>query len=207
MNLLPAPIRAKISARRSLARWIILYAASGVILVLITLGLRVQQASFRSNTARLEREATLDAEASSRLIAIQADIQQLSRTVSFNAKLALPVLTSDLLAVIAESLPTTIALNSLALTPSFASAPPNPAEAPLPPSPVTLILELSGFARSDLDIASLVANLDQHPLFDRATLEYSRPRDLSGLTVREFALTLEVNLASRSPLAASDKAP
>lgn len=207
MNLLPEPIRTKIAARRSVTRWIVLYATSGSLLVLITLGLRLQQASLRSDAARLEREATLDAEATARLVAIQSDIQQLSRTISFNARLALPVLTSDLLAVLAESLPTSITLNSVTLTPSFASAPPNPAETPLPPSPVSLLLEISGIATSDLDIATLVAHLDQHPLFDRAILEHSRSRVLESRTVREFAMSLEINLAVRSPLTASASTP
>ncbi len=203
MNLLPAPTQERISSKRSVARWVAVYAAAVALLLLITIGLRVHQASLRSATARLEREASLDAEASAKLDGIRNDIQSLSRTISFNARLALPVLTSDILAVIAESLPPSITLTSVALTPSFASAPPNPGETPLPPSPVSLALELTGVARSDLDIASLVASLDAHPLFDRATLDHARPRDLAGLTVREFSLSLEVNLAARSPLSAS----
>lgn len=203
MNLLPEPTRLKIAARRSVTRWVGLYAASGALLVLITLALRIQQASVHADTQRLEREATLDAEATARLTALQSEIEQLSRTISFNARLALPVLTSDLLAVIAEALPPTMTLNNIAVTPSFASAPPSPNETPMPPSPVTLLVEVSGIARSDLDVASLVATLDQHPLFDRATLEHSRSRDLNGLAVREFALSLEVNLAVRSPIASA----
>ena len=203
MNLLPAPTREKISSKRAVTRWVVLYACAGAVLLIITIGLRVHQASLRSATARLEREASLDAEASAKLDAIRADIERLSRSITFNARLALPVLSSDILAVIAESLPNSITLTSVAMTPSFASAPPVPGETPLPPSPVSLALELSGVARSDLDIASLVASLDAHPLFDRATLDHARPRDLSGLTVREFSLSLEINLAARSPLTAS----
>ncbi|MGD9691808.1 MAG: PilN domain-containing protein [Phycisphaerales bacterium] len=203
MNLLPAPTRERISSKRSVARWIALYASAGAVLVLITVGLRVHQASLRSSAARLEQEASIDAEATAKLTAIRTDVETLSRSITFNARLALPVLTSDILAVIAEALPQSITLTSVAMTPSFASAPPNPGETPLPPSPVSLALELSGVARSDLDIASLVASLDAHPLFDRATLDHARPKDLDGLTVREFSLSLEVDLASRSPLSVS----
>jgi len=57
--------------------------------------------------------------------------------------------------------------------------------------------ELTGIAKSDMQISVLLENLERHPLFQHVQLDYSKARIINETEVREFRVVFEIDLEHR----------
>ena len=60
-----------------------------------------------------------------------------------------------------------------------------------------LMSELTGVAKSDIQISVLLENLETHPLFQHVQLDYSKAATLNDTEIREFRVVFEIDLEHR----------
>jgi hypothetical protein len=132
----------------------------------------------------------------------------LAKQVKIQRELSPPLKTTQAMATIAQLMPLRVALRSLTLVgkrPTPAVAPKESNKKPaakgraskkpekvVPVDPMKI--ELIGLAPSDGDIAELVGQLSNHPLFTGVKLVFSREATVGDLIAREFRIELEVPL-------------
>jgi hypothetical protein len=65
------------------------------------------------------------------------------------------------------------------------------------PAPRSLTGELSGFALTDLQVAELVARIEDIGFFDKVSLDFSRSRTVRGVKARGFRISVHADLDAR----------
>jgi Tfp pilus assembly protein PilN len=156
---------------------------------LATLGPQVAGAHERRNTlAQLEKEKS-----------------QLSVQAATYRKVAPPLTTTSVIAVIGDLIPSSLALKALSVSspPAQPKAPQSKDKAhrkrkkteiqPIEP----MKLDLVGLASTDLDVARFERRLVEHELFSHVKLIFSRPIEIGELAAREFRIEAQTPLDRR----------
>ena len=114
---------------------------------------------------------------------------------------------STLLAAVTNALPHNASLTQFNITPKqiIANAPPTRKESAeskfqkiqdqrmgQPQSTTVFIMEATGLAGTDVDVAKFIANLISNPLLTGVDLVYSQEKVVEGRMVREFQVRMEV---------------
>ncbi|TVQ60250.1 MAG: hypothetical protein EA379_08560 [Phycisphaerales bacterium] len=193
IDLTPPACRQRIVRKSVTRRWVLSYACVAVAIVVILLPLRIGVVAKRSHLSWLQREAALDADFERQLNEMQDKMDRLVAIAARYESVAWPIDLSDVIAVIADVMPRSVTLTSLTITPRMQRE----RGADAARSPSSVVLELAGIAPTDLDVATLLAGFESHHLFDRVSIDHSRPTTIRGVESREFGATCEIELASR----------
>lgn len=197
-ELMPSSCRARVRARTTVRRWLIAYGAVAITLGCLIAPLRIAEAARKSELASLTRELELDAEYTSSVAAMRTDMERLLRSISIQEEMGWPVRVTDVLAVVAGSMPDTVALTSLTMTPqTVRSRGADGKEA----QSRRIVVELIGVSATDVDVANLIAQLESRALFDSVTIDHARSRKIGGVEAREFGVTCTIEAASRMMVA------
>lgn len=205
INFLPKSYIRKRKRQRRLFR------QSGLIVVaLVCLGfwfVGLKAESYRLANLAKQTEAAV-ASASSNLVQIKDYQKQkaaLKAEHEINRQLAQPVSYSQILQVLGALMPDEVALTRLMLN----SQRPEPAKAKeaehkksrnarqrakSADEPDFIEVEIDGLAPDDISVASLISELDAHPLFSSVKIRSSRSVETRGVVARQFYLSATVDL-------------
>lgn len=202
IDLIPQSCRVALGRRARIRRWIGVYALGigGVVAACIS------TAATESNRAKerdaLQRDVRMKWEQNEEAQRVWKQIQELEGTIARYERLAWPVRITDVIAVIGEQLPQSLALTSLTLTPRQESVSVSRGRArdktKKPELPRTLMaIEIEGVAPTDLALSQFVSGIEAHPMFRSVVLDFARSRQVDGVDARGFRVTCEVDLSAR----------
>lgn len=171
---------------------------------------RGQTASMRREVESLEAQAQTVQQQRTASAKLLTEYKALLHQTRVQRELAQPVTQTQVLSVLGDVLPSTVTLTQVevaATRPKPASmedaaAKPKPgskksagAKAEAAASgPEYLTIRVQGVAPDDLTVANLVGTLSEHPLFGEVRLRHSRAVSLMDATVRNFEMTMRVDL-------------
>ena len=196
VDLLPDSIRTRSEAGMVIGRYITI-----AIVVVIALVALSTHAHIRLEQIRSDYEAA--EEKSRQVLAVEAEAKRLRNALSEIAqslkeydRIAPPLRMVDLQALIISQFPPSMTLESLDMRvehgpPAFD---PRLKETKNAKPVRELRAELTGFARSDLDVSELVKRLDSLELLSGVALDYSRSRMIRERQAREFRVSFRVDL-------------
>ncbi len=207
-DLLPADCRRSFERRRVRRRWIIGYGAAFTLLAMLQATVSVRSGDLlgvrNDLRGQVQERLAQDGEA----MALAAEIRDLEQRIARYNTLASPVRMTEVLRTIGAFVPPDATATSITMTPRIersrtAAQPGQPAEEIVNRY---MVLELQGYAETDITIASIVAGIDANPLFSSVVLDYSRQRELDGIPVREFRVHSEISLDERYEFYVSEAA-
>lgn len=196
IDLMPASSRARLRGRSATRRWWVAYAGIAGVAALATGAFRLRAMHDARTRDRLILEVALDEDFQREIAEIEAQGAASREAIIRHARIAWPVELSDVIGVIAEVVPEPVTLTSIAVTPRLEPERPGD-KSGLPPAPLALTVELAGVAPTDLEVASLIAGLEDSRLFSRVAMDHARQTVGAGAVAREFGLTCEIDLVSR----------
>lgn len=209
VDLLPDSMRARTQARVTASRNLTIVALMAVVIILAATQASVSRSRAEAGLASLSVQSQrLEAnEAKVRLIR-----QEIAEYASLNARywsVETPIPIARVIAAIIHQMPESMSFDRIDLQTERTRSSPRTrtgGHQDLTGSPPRLLVgELSGFARTDLDIAGFAERLGAMPPFSKVTLDFSRPRTVRGRNAREFRLSFVIDLATRYVIA--DEAP
>ncbi len=200
IDLMPEASRARLGQRSRSRRWIALYAGTAAFFVVAGVGLNVARRAKLPAVGELRAQVNFDAEQRAKAAKIRSQQKNIEALLNRQDLLAFPVQQSEVIAVIGEMTPRTMALTSLSSSPrrdrGLARVRAAEGENPVPEFS-KLLIEVEGLAKNDQDVANFVQGLEDHPLFGQIALDYTRRTEVAGVTVREFGVTSEIDLTAR----------
>ena len=196
IDLMPVESRRRLARRTQRRRWVIAYTSTAATVALVAIGLQVRAASARAELDILLRQVELDNDQARRIESLRTEHDRVAASIERHNALAWPVEITDLLGVIAEAMPPSVALSGLTITPVL-ERDRGAQSGETIASISSITIELTGVAPSDLDIASLISGLETRSLFDRVAIDHSRSATIRGVEAREFGVTCQVNFHSR----------
>ncbi len=201
MNLIPLAYRNRL--RRGRTR-------RSVAVALAISGLAIGAVGWSLHAAVLHRRAELEDlklfVADMRAVAADARaledrIAQLNDELDAQGELQHPVQVSAMMATLCGLMPDSVTLDSMELRASLRSIEPGAGKGASSKSETQdqhfMVCEVTGVARSDLDVADFVGRLTDHPLYQEVALDYSRPHTVRGISGRTFRISCNVDLDRR----------
>ncbi len=197
IDLLPDSIRARGQAGVITGRYIVS--------VVIAVGMLTLSATHSRLILDLARERlTLEEKEANKVLAAEAkghrlrsQLKEMRDFVVRYEQIALPLDLSRVMATIINLLPESASLDRLdayAGPSSGGRSSRSRGRGEEGPRPRSMTGELSGFARTDLDVAELVTALESLDLFEHVSLDFSRTRTVRGLPAREFRISFRADL-------------
>lgn len=195
IDLMPGSCKVRVRSRRTARRWWGAYALVVGAVALATVGLRVRSITDRRVRDALLQEVALDQDYDRQLEELRIRSGAVRDTIVRHEQLAWPVPLPDVIGALSEVVPEAVALTSITVTPKL--EPERVGKPSGPPPALALTLEATGVAPTDLDVATLIAGLEDRGLFARVAMDHARETTVRGGRAREFGLTCEIDLASR----------
>lgn len=201
IDLMPESCRAKLGRKRQIRFWIAMYAVTASVVIGGNTLFELSKSRLRSESATIRAKVALDAEQRVKAKQVRDEIRRIELSLDRNARIAWPIDISDIIASIGSETPDSVYLTKIALVPRqerVSSARRARKEGEPEPLPRTRIqIECAGVSPDDHAMASFVAGLEAHPLFERLAVEHVRPLVIGGREVKEFGVTCEVDLFHR----------
>jgi cell division protein FtsB len=204
MNLIPQTYRARMRRGRTRRSVAIALAISGLAIGVVGWSLHVGVLHERAELEDLKsyvaemRAVAADAQA------LQDRIDDLHRQLEAQQTLQHPVNVSHIMATLCGLMPASVTLDSMELRSSLRSLEggggAGRANLPIKDEEKTervMICEVTGVARSDLDVADFVGRLTDHPLYREVALDYSRPVTVREVSGRSFRISCNIDLERR----------
>ncbi|MFG0253247.1 MAG: PilN domain-containing protein [Phycisphaerales bacterium JB038] len=202
MNLIPHAYRARLRRGRTRRSVAIALCVSGLAIGLIGWSLHVAVMQRRADLNDLKsfvaemRSVAADAEA------LQARITDIDLKLQTQQELQHPVEVSAMLATLCSLMPSSATLDSMELRTSLRAIEGSDADQGRSSLPIKdeestreiMICEVTGVAKSDLDVADFVGRLTDHPLFQQVALDYSRPVVVRETAGRTFRISCQMDL-------------
>ena len=209
MDLMPASCREWLGRRLRVRRWTLAYLATACSLTGAYLWTGVGASGRGAEMARLSGELKQRWMRDEQVQTLLREIQQVETMVTRYNRLAWPVRVTEAIDAVGASMPDAASLTSLQITPreEQGKVPVKKTgnEKPAEVGPRTfMVLEMEGVARTDQDVALLVAGLEKRGLFSRVALDYTRALSVDGTDSREYRLTCEVDLSLRYAVASAE---
>lgn len=165
-------------------------------------------AGLREHASQIEIEGNAAREQVKEVVRLQGEFQKLTRTLTVQRDVALPVSCSTLMATITHLMPKDVVLSDLNMDAGKPTPPQREPEADkkgkksakkgaapvAPPKTNVMRIELKGLSPDDARIADLVGRLTDCPAFTNVKLEYARAAEIEGMTGRQFRVSLAVRL-------------
>ncbi|MCC6682730.1 MAG: hypothetical protein IT445_17655 [Phycisphaeraceae bacterium] len=206
INFLPETFRLQAEIRRRKYRHMLLLVIFAVSLVGWAVVERGRNLGPRDYAAALEAEVKIAREQMSEMVRLRSEQQSLLRQVELQRELSQPIGHTQVIAVLSQILPPSVALTDLEV--DTHRPPPQPLEEPgkkkrsssskttTADTPVEdyLQIDLQAVAPDDLTVANVIGDLADHSLFEQVTMKYSRPTQRQGIDARQFRLSMRVRL-------------
>lgn len=189
VNFLPDSFYQKRARRRRTWRQRALVLGVAGLLGLWSLSVFSGTSDLRQRAEQLESDAQAAQLHRTALVQLREQHAALDKQVAVRRELVQPIGYAQTLAVLTAMLPDSITLEKLSLTTVLQHE-----EGDAQPQNDHIALSMEGLALDDLTVASLVADLDDSPLFDNVKLRGSRGETVRGIAARRFRVDLTLNL-------------
>lgn len=202
LDLMPASCREWLGRRLRVRRWTLAYVAAIGSLAGAYLWIGAGDSVRREEMTRLSSELKQRWQRHEQVQGLLREIQEVETMVTRYNRLAWPVRVTEAVDAVGASMPAAASLTSLQITPREEQVrvpvkKSSDAAIPDAGSKTFMVLEMEGVARTDQDVAQLVAGLERRGLFSRVALDYTRALIVDGTDSREYRLTCEVDLSLR----------
>ena len=176
------------------------------------MGLKAHRVSLERTAARIEDTVKTEKGSLGVLAGLQSEQEQLLKRLELREQLLPPVSYAQIISAISQTIPGEVAVTEMVMKSVHPKPEPIETDAEREArlagqtrkdkktpektyEPHLVGIEMQGIAPDDLTVASLVQQLDRHPLFSRVTMRASRSVNTSqGLQAREFSLTATVDM-------------
>ncbi len=197
IDLLPDVIRARSQAGVVAGRYIV-----SLIIAVVLLGLAATHSRLMLDLARqrlrvAEEQADIVLSAEATATNLRETLDATSEYIRRYELIAMPVEISRVVATLVNLLPESTTLDRIDIkagTPNAGRSARGRARKGAGPARRSLTGELSGFALSDLQVAELVARIEDIGLFDQVSLDFSRSRTVRGVQARGFRISVRADL-------------
>ena len=197
IDLLPDAIRARSQAGIVAGRYIV-----SLIIAVVLIGLAATHSRLMLDLARqrlrvAEEQADIVLSAEATAINLRETLDATSEYIRRYELIAMPVEISRVVATLVNLLPESTTLDRIDIkagTPNAGRSARGRARKGAGPARRSLTGELSGFALSDLQVAELVARIEDIGLFDQVSLDFSRSRTVRGVQARGFRISVRADL-------------
>lgn len=201
IDLMPSATRARAESRMRAGRIVALGVAVVSILVLVTTHAHIRLDRMRDALAETQERANAALATEAKANELRAQIADIQSIIDRYQRIAMPFEVSGLVSALVHVLPDGMTFGRIDLHAgakrSVRTARSRSDEEESGPASRIMTIELGGFAPDDRAIAEYVARLDDHPLFQQVSLDFSRTRIIRERTAREFRLSLMVDLERR----------
>ncbi len=213
IDLMPDRCRESLGRRRRVRRWITAFLCASAIFGAVHWTQHARSASLEREHRRLADSVKEAWDRNQEVQRLLVEIQHAEDSITRYNRLAWPVRVGDVVAAIGATIPPSVSLTSLAITPREerrAAAPRKPgdaqAAAPAEGPKTFMVIEAEGVTPDDAGLASLVSGLEASPLFSKVSLDYARSGVVDGIEARLFRLTTEIDLSVRYSLSQTGSA-
>ncbi len=197
IDLLPDAIRARSQAGIVAGRYIV-----SLIIAVVLLGLAATHSRLMLDLARqrlrvAEEQADIVLSAEATATNLRETLDATNEYIRRYELIAMPVEISRVVATLVNLLPESATLDRIDIragTPNAGRSARGRAREGAGPARRSLTGELSGFALSDLQVAELVARIEDIGLFDQVSLDFSRSRTVRGVKARGFRISVRADL-------------
>ncbi len=197
IDLLPDAIRARSQAGIVAGRYIV-----SLIIAVVLLGLAATHSRLMLDLARqrlrvAEEQADIVLSAEATATHLRETLDATNEYIRRYELIAMPVEISRVVATLVNLLPESATLDRIDIkagTPNAGRSARGRARKGAGPARRSLTGELSGFALSDLQVAELVARIEDIGFFDQVSLDFSRSRTVRGLKARGFRISVRADL-------------
>jgi Tfp pilus assembly protein PilN len=158
-----------------------------------------RQTKLEQLAAMLETQTLAASEQSKQYQALREQESRLNQRLRVQQQLALPVTHTQVLATLSRLMPPPLTLQHLAITCPRAT-PQSPGAAArsngggMAAGLGAMRVTLTGLSPDDGEVANFVGHLTEHVLFSDVKLNFTRPVEINGLTVREFEVEMQLLL-------------
>ncbi len=177
INFLPPSYVRRQARRRRRVRQFVLAGAMVASLGVWWLGQKGQTVALERYATALEVEASAAVEQRSELVRLREEHKLLINQVKVHRELAQPVRHTQMIGVLGAGLPDSVTVTELDMV-----------------TPDEVRIEIEALAPDDLAVATAVAAISDHPLFDGVRMESSRQVERYGVIARKFRLSTTVPL-------------
>ena len=200
INLLPDSFRAQSEAGVVAGRYVV-----SLLIAVVLLGLAATHSRLMLDLARqrlrvAEEQADLALSADTRAAQLREQLDDSRDFIRRYQLIAMPIEISRVVATLTNILPESATVDRLDLaTRTTQTDRSTTRRRPAADGFVsrTLTGELSGFARTDQDVADLVMRIEDIGLFEQVSLDFSRSRSVRGENARGFRISFSADLNTR----------
>ena len=200
IDLLPEVIRARSQAGIVAGRYVVSLLIAVVLLGLAATHSRLMLDLSRQRLRVAEEQADIVLSAEATATNLRNTLDTKSEFIRRYELIAMPVEISRVVATLVNLLPESATLDRIDIragTPKTGRSARGHGRKGDGPAPRSLTGELSGFALTDLQVAELVARIEDVGFFDNVSLDFSRSRTVRGLKARGFRISVHADLDSR----------
>ena len=200
IDLLPEVIRARSQAGIVAGRYVVSLLIAVVLLGLAATHSRLMLDLSRQRLRVAEEQADIVLSAEATATNLRNTLDTMSEFIRRYELIAMPVEISRVVATLVNLLPESATLDRIDIRagrPKTGRSARGHGRKGDGPARRTLTGELSGFALTDLQVAELVARIEDVGFFDNVSLDFSRSRTVRGLKARGFRISVHADLGSR----------
>jgi len=205
IDLMPSRCRESLGRRARVRRWITAYVCFASVVGAVQWVQHSRRVSLELEHARLTGAVQQAWDRNLEVQRLLREIQEAEDAITRYNRLAWPVRVSDVIDAFGATMPTSVSLTTLAITPREerrAPAPRRAGESTPAEAPKTfMVIEAEGVSPDDAGLAHLVSGLEASPLFSKVSLDYARSGAVDGVEARVFRLTAEIDLSVKYSLA------
>ncbi len=195
IDLLPDDIRARSLAGVVAGRYV-----AALLIAVILLGLTATHSRLMLDLARqrkevAENQADLVLAAEAKADQLRGMLRETEEFIANYQLIAMPLEVSRVIATVTNLLSESTTIERLDVFTGVHRSNRSARGAAADPRQRILTGELSGFAASDKDVASIVASLESMRIFEQVSLDFSRTRTVRGANAREFRISFRIDLS------------
>ena len=197
IDLLPDVIRARSQAGIVAGRYVV-----SLLIAVVLVGLAATHSRLMLDLARqrlrvAEEQADIVLSAEATATNLRETFDTMSEHIRRYKLIAMPIEVSRVVATLVNLLPESATLDRIDIkagTPNAGRSARGRAPKGDGPARRSLTGELSGFALTDLQVAQLVARIEDIGFFDQVSLDFSRSRTVRGVKARGFRISVRADL-------------
>jgi hypothetical protein len=200
IDLLPDVIRARSQAGIVAGRYVVSMLIAVVLLGLAATHSRLMLDLSRQRLRVAEEQADIVLSAEATATNLRDTLDTINEFIRNYELVAMPIEVSRVVATLVNLLPESATLDRIDIragTPKAGRSARGHGRKNSGPAPRSLTGELSGFALTDLQVAELVARIEDIGFFDKVSLDFSRSRTVRGLKARGFRISVHADLDIR----------
>jgi len=197
IDLLPDVIRARSQAGVVAGRYVVSLIIAVVLIGLAATHSRLMLDLSRQRLRVAEEQADIVLSAEATATHLRETLDATSEYIRRYELIAMPIEVSRVVATLVNLLPASATLDRIDIkagTPNAGRSARGRGRQGKGPARRSLTGELSGFALTDLQVAELVARIEDIGFFDQVSLDFSRSRTVRGVRARGFRVSFRADL-------------